>query len=203
MKKIILSFGTYTDVNFLYKAQKIYDSLNGNTNFVNLVPSLPDVQAAISKYSDDLQAASTGLKAAIAQKNQSRAILEAILRQLGMSIMTEANGDEAKLATTGYTLSKNREPRYITNPGNVTITNGISFGQMIGSVKAVAGGISYVYEIAGELPAGATNWDIYTSSTCKFLFSNLIPGKQYWVRVAVIGSRGQKAYSTTATFFAQ
>lgn len=203
MKKIILSFDRYTDFNFLQKSQFIYDSLKGNTNFQNLVPTLPDVLAAINKYGEDLQAAATGLHAAVAQKNQSRAILEGILKQLGLSVMTEANGDEAKLATTGYTLSKDREPRYITNPGNVTITNGITFGQMIGSVKAVVGGISYVYEITGDLPAEGSNWEIYTSSTSKYVFTDLIPGKQYWVRVAVIGSRGQKAYSTTTSFFAQ
>ena len=203
MKEISLSFGKYADANFQQKSQDIYDSLFGNDKYANLVPTLPEVKAALEIYTTNLAAAATKDRDAVALKNKSRSTMEGILKQLGMSVMTEANGDEATLISSGFTLTKTREPNYITNPGNVTLSNGITTGQMVSSVKAVAGSKSYIHQIAGELPADDTGWENHNTSASKFVFNNLVPGKQYWVRVCVIGSRGQKAYSTVSSWFAQ
>jgi len=203
MKKISIYFNNFTDVNFQKKGNNIYDSLNGNVLFSNLVPPLPDVKIALDKYAADLAAAATFDRNAVARKNKSRGELDAVLKQLGLSVMAEANGDETMLISTGFTLTKQREPRYIINPGNVMLSNGITSGQMVSTIKAIPAGTGYVHEIASEFPANDSMWATNTSSTSKFVFNNLIPGKQYWVRVAVIGSRNQKAYSNVATWFAQ
>ena len=203
MKRVSIYFNNYTDVNFQKKGNDIYDSLNGNELFTNLAPPLPEVRLALDKYMADLAAAATYDRNAIAWKNKSRGGLDAVLKQLGLSVMTEANGNEAMLITSGFTLSKQREPRYITNPGNVTLSNGITSGQMVSTIKAVAGGMSYVHEITSQFPVDETMWVANATSASKFVFNNLVPGKQYWVRVAVIGGRNQKAYSNVATWFAQ
>ena len=203
MKKVSLYFNNFTDVNFQKKGNSIYDSLIGNNLFSNLAPPLPTVKLALDKYIADLAAASTYDRVAVARKNKSRGELDAVLKQLGLSVMTEANGDEAALSSTGFTLVKQRENRYITNPGNVTLSNGITSGQMVSMIKAVSGGKSYIHQITSELPVDDSMWVSNNSSTSKFLFTNLIPGKQYWVRVAVIGSRNQIAYSSVGSWFAQ
>lgn len=203
MQKVSISFNPYTDVNFGKKGQFIVTSLTGNTSFTKLVPALPDVKTAVTKYTDALALAGNKDRVAIAEKNKSRIELEGMLRQLGLSVMAQANGDEKTLVTSGFTLTKTREPRYITNPGNVMLSNGITSGTMVSAVKAVKGGKSYVHEIATTLPVDDTVWTSNTSSTSSFVFSNLTPGKQYWVRVAVIGARSQKAYSTVSTWYAQ
>ena len=203
MKKVNFYFNNFTDVNFQKKANNIYDSLNGNVLFTNLVPTLPEVKLALDKYMADLAAAATSDRNAVALKNKSRGELNAVLKQLALSVMTEANGDEAMLITSSFTLMKQREPRYITNPGNVTLSNGITSGQMVSMIRAVTGGMSYLHEIASEFPVDDSMWIANASSTSRHVFTNLTPGKQYWVRVAVIGSRNQKAYSSVATWFAQ
>ena len=203
MKKVSISFSPFTDVNFSKKGQFIVTSLTDNTSFIDLVPALADVKAGVTKYADALALAGNKDRVAIAEKNKSRLELEAMLKQLGLSVMAQANGDEKTLVTSGFTLTKTREPRYITNPGNVILSNGITSGTMVSTVKAVKGGKSYVHEIATTLPADDTVWTTNTSSTSSFVFSNLTPGRQYWVRVAVIGARKQKAYSTVSTWYAQ
>lgn len=203
MKRISISFTKLTDVNFQKKAEFIYTSLNDNGAFTNLSPALTVVKTGIDNYTTDLGAAATNERNAVAKKNQSRKELEIILAQLGLSVMTEANGNVTMLVSSGFTLVKNREPRYITNPGNVTLSNGMSSGEMVSSIKAITGSKSYVHQIATEMPVSDSVWTSNTSSTCKFLFTNLIPGKQYWVRVAVIGSRNQTAYSSVASIFVQ
>ena len=203
MKKVCISFSNYTDVNFRKKGEFISTSLTDNPAYVNLVPALEEVRAAVTRYSAALAAAVNKDRVAIAEKNKSRIALDAILKQLGLSVMSQANGDEATLAGSGFTLAKNREARHIMNPGNVTLSNGITSGSMVSSVKTGAGIISFVHEIASAPPIDDSSWATNTSSTSSFVFKNLTPGKQYWVRVAVIGARGQKAYSNVGTWFVQ
>jgi hypothetical protein len=203
MQKVCISFSNYTDVNFAKKGEFISTSLTGNASFTKLVPTLPEVKAAVTKYSDALALAATKDRVAVAQKNKTRQELDAILKQLGLSVMTQANGDEKVLVSSGFTLTKTREARYITNPGNVTLSNGITSGAMVSSVKAVTGSKSYVHQIASTLPVDDSVWASNTSSTSSYVFTNLTPGKQYWVRVAVIGARGQVAYSNVGSWYAQ
>jgi predicted phage tail protein len=117
--------------------------------------------------------------------------------------MNVALDNAAMLTSSGFTLYKPAEPVYIDNPGNVTISNGITSGELVVSVDTVKGAKSYLHQIATELPNGTTNWTSASTSRSKFTYSNLQPGRQYWVRVAVIGSRQQIAYSPVATQFAQ
>jgi len=203
MKTVCISFSKFTDVNFLKKGEFIYSSLNGNPLYVTLALLLPILKTALEKYAIDLAAAATSDRVAVAQKNKSYSELLVVLKELGLAVMAEAKGDETMLVSSGFTLAKEREARYIYNPGNVILSNGITSGQMISMVKAVNGAKSYIHEISSSMPGEETTWVSTTSSSSKFVFENLIPGKQYWVRVAVVGSRNQIAYSNTGNWFAQ
>jgi hypothetical protein len=203
MKTIRISFKQFSDPGFRKKAENIYDSLKENPVYAALAALIATVKVALDKYSADLAAAVTNDRDAVAQKNKSRAELADLLRQLGLAVMAEAKGDHADLVSSGFTLAKDRETRYITNPGNVTLSQGISTGMLVSSVKPVTGAKSYVHQIATELPTDDSMWTSITSSSSKYVFEKLTPGKQYWVRVAVIGSRNQIAYSNVATWFAQ
>ena len=203
MKRISISFGKFSDANFQKKAELIYNSMNGNAVYESLATPVAAMKAALDIYIENLKAAGTKDQNAVAQKNKSRQQLTALLKQLGLSVMVVANGDEPSLVSSGFTLNKKPEPRYISNPGNVTLSQGLSSGEMLSTVSAVWGANSYVHQIATEFPTEKTVWASNTSSASKFLFTNLTPGKQYWVRVAVVGSRNQVAYSTLSRWFAQ
>ena len=203
MKKILISFDRFSDANFQKKAELIYNSMNGNAVYESIAAPVAGMKVALDIYIENLKAAGTKEQNAVAQKNKSRQQLTALLKQLGLSVMVIADGDEPALVSSGYTLSKKPEPRYISNPGNVTLSQGLSSGEMVSTVSRVWGANSYVHQIATEFPTEKTVWASNTSSSSKFLFTNLTPGKQYWVRVAVVGSRNQLAYSTLSRWFAQ
>lgn len=203
MKKVSISFEKYADANFQKKAELVYNSLTGNVAFESLASAVVAMKAALDAYSAALQASGTRERNAVAIKNQCRQQLSTLLSQLGLSVMVVAAGNEALLVSSGFTLNKTPEPRYISNPGNVVLSQGISTGEMLCMVGAVPGAGSYVHQLALEYPTEQTVWSSKASSARKFLFTNLIPGKQYWVRVAAIGTRNQVAYSTVATWFAQ
>lgn len=202
-QKVKISFSSYSDADFETKAGHIFASMTGNPAFGTPIPTLAEVQASIAKYSTDLVAAATLDRTAVAEKNKSRKQLELLLGQLGMYVMYIANGDAAILTSSGYTLAKEPASRFITNPGNVTIANGITSGQMRVSVKTVDGASVYSFEISEVEPVAGTEWQSTTSSKAKFTFKNLQPGKRYWIRVAAIGTGEQIAYSPVASQFAQ
>lgn len=201
--KISISFSSYTDANLQTKAELIIASMTPNAAFANPVPTITELQAALDQYSADLVAAASLGRTNVANKNASRQQLEMLMTRLGMYVMFVANGDEAILTSSGFSLTKTPEARFITNPGNVTLSNGITTGQMVDFVKAVAGANGYLHEICAELPTSVTIWTSYTSTRSQYTFTGLEPGKKYWVRVAATGRNEQIAYSPVASQFAQ
>jgi hypothetical protein len=201
--KLSTLFANFSDANLEQKAKLVIVSMTGNANFGSPVPTLAELQAALDQYSADLTAASTLGRINVANKNASRAKLEALMTQLAMYVMYVAMGDEAILTSSGFSLTKTPEARYITNPGNVTLSNGITSGQMTGSVKTVPGSNGYLHQICTELPTPETVWTSYPSTRRQFTFTGLLAGKQYWVRVAATGANEQIAYSPVASQFAQ
>lgn len=203
LQKISLNFQKYTDADFLNKAGHILTSMTNNSFFSDPIPPLTVLSAAVARYGSALLAAENLGKTNIAEKNQAREDLEGILVQLGMYVMYAANGSVPVLTSSGYSLTKMREPRYISNPGNVTLTNGVTSGQMEAFVKGVKVADHFLHQITDTLPTEITVWTSTPSSKSKFVFTGLTPGKQYWVRIAVVGTGEQIAYSTIATQFAQ
>lgn len=202
-QKINISFSGYSDADFENKAAYILASMTNNPAFTSPIPTLADVQAALTKFSANLVAAATLDRVAVAEKNKSRMQLELLLAQLGMYVMFIANGDAAILTSSGFTLSKTPEARYITNPGNVLLSNGITSGELVVAVTGVKGASGYLHEICSTEPVANTQWDSTPSTRAKFTFKNLEPGKRYWVRVAATGSGEQIAYSPVASQYVQ
>jgi hypothetical protein len=201
--KLSLNFSSYSDANFETKALLVLNSMTGNANFPSPVPTLADLQTATDTYSTALVAAAGSGTNNVALKNAARSRLDGVLVQLGMYVMFIANGDEAILVSSGFSLAKIPQARYITNPGTVTLANGNSSGEMSCSVKAVKGATTYLHQITNAEPADATVWGSNTSTRSQFTFKGLEPGKKYWVRVAATGSGEQIAYSPVASMFAQ
>ena len=201
--KITLNFARLRDSVFENKAKHILESMTDNPNFPDPIPTLVQLQTAITNYSNALVAAAELGKNNVANKNKYRSELELLLFQLGMFVMFVANGNVTILISSGYTLSKEPEPQHLENPGMVMLENGISTGQLVATIKKPAGARSFAHEICDEQPTPATVWNSTPTSRSSFVFNGLLPGKQYWVRVAVTGSAGQIAYSTVSTQFAQ
>jgi len=201
--KINLSFSPYTDANMLKKANQVATSVGSNPAvFVSPLPWLPNLGDAIESYSTNLTAATDLGRVNVSNKNQSRIVLTEALVQLGRYVTLIAAGDENILVLSGYTVAKEPQPRHLDNPGTVTLSNGITSGSLVSFVKR-GNANSYSHEIADTLPTESTVWEKFASGNCQYTFTNLTPGKQYWVRVAAIGYRNQVAYSPVATQFVQ
>ncbi|MDE3184754.1 MAG: fibronectin type III domain-containing protein [Bacteroidota bacterium] len=199
IQKLNLSTNTYSDADFLNKARYVLESMTDKPAFPNPVPPLSAFASAIDAYSTSLLGAAGGTHALVAVKNENRAALETLYVQLGMYVMYIAAGNTAVLASSGFTLAKEREPVYITNPGNVTLVNGVTSGELESSVANVKGSKLYLHQISDSEPAENTVWDTRTCSRSKYTFKGLTPGKKYWVRIAATASGEQIAYSTVGS----
>lgn len=200
--KLIITFTRLRDGEFQNKVQYILACMTGNAAFTDPIPTLDEIRTALTKFSDDLVAAQGKDRVFVAEKNKSRKQLELLVAQLGMYVMYKAVGDEAILASSGFPMVKVREARYIDNPGNVTLANGKTSGELVASVKKVKGAMGYLYEIAHAEPAEDTVWTTVSCSKSRFVFKSLVPGKKYWVRVAATASGNQVTYSPVASQFA-
>jgi len=200
-QKLNLSFSKYTDSNQLTLSQGISLSLTNNGFFPGI--DLAALQNAIPTYSNALNAATDRGRGNIALKNAARKELESVLQQLGLTVMSIANGDVSMLATTGFPMSKTPMPVYITNPGNVVLSNDITSGQLVSAVPTVQGARNYFHQITPDPITDTSNWQSNTSSRSKYTFTDLEAGKKYWVRVAVTGSGSQLAYGPANSTFVQ
>ena len=205
MKKQTIStgFSKYSNLALDSIAVHIVTCMTGNTSFVEPIPSLAIVKAASEKFTRDLQASKSRSILDIAARNKSRKDLIPLLTRLGEYVMFEANGDVPLLASSGFALNKMPEPSHITNPGNVTLTNGISSGDMKAALKGMKAAMAYVFALSHVPPTESSHWESISTSSSKHVFRNLAPGKQYWVKGSVIGRRGQIAHSPIATKFIQ
>ena len=202
-QKISIGFTHLNDAKLELKARDIVAAMTGNASFPTPDPKINEVGTALDKFATDRVAAAAGSRNAVAARNTSRKVLMQLLTQLGVYVMSIAKGDVDMLVSSGFSLTKKPEPRHIANPGNVTISNGLSGGQLVASVKAVKGSSGYQYEISDVVPVENTVWVSTIASTSKYTFKNLRPGKQYWIRVAATGARQQLQYSEVVSKFAQ
>ncbi|MEO6405856.1 MAG: fibronectin type III domain-containing protein [Ferruginibacter sp.] len=203
MTKLRISFSSFTDSNLETKADSILQNMTGNSNFPTPIPTLAELATALTVYSAALTKAADLGRLNVAEKNKARTTLELLLGQLGMYVMYVANGDEAILTSSGFSLAKANEPQYITNPGMVEIVNGITSGELVSSVKAMKGACSYKHDVTPDPLTPDSVWDSNSTSRSTYTFKNLEPGRKYWFRVAVIGTGEQLAYSSYASQFAQ
>ncbi|MFT3934764.1 MAG: hypothetical protein QM726_14160 [Chitinophagaceae bacterium] len=103
--KALLDFRQLSDPNFENKASYILACMKGNTNFPNPVPTLAELEAAISNYAEALIAAKSRDSIKISIKSQQRQKLDKILVKLSLYVNFVANGDRAIIVSSGYTAS--------------------------------------------------------------------------------------------------
>ena len=195
MKKVLSSFSKYTDGDFESKAHTIISSMTGNAFFPTPVPALATLQTASDAYSDALIKASTGNRSDIAAKNEKREALTGLLRSLSTYVNLTANGDATMLLSSGFDVSKDREPVVITKPENLKVENGNSSGELLVSVTAVKGAYAYLHEYTSDATMAPQSWVSTPATSCKGVFNNLTPGMKYYCRVGAVSSNGQLLYS--------
>jgi hypothetical protein len=200
MKRILiqLSFKDLSDPMLLTKANFISSSIKNNPLvFPSPQPTLQVVDDAIAVYSQAYYNADGGSKLDIENKANARKALERILFSLGLWAMFITDCGE-NIGLSGFTVAKERQRRTLAGLGNATLRQGSSSGEIAASVPR-GNATSFNFEITDAPPNGQTIWKAFKVTTSQFVFQGLVPGRQYYIRVAAIGNRRQLVYSNVGT----
>jgi hypothetical protein len=124
-------------------------------------------------------------------KNDKRAALVALMRQLASYVQVKCNGDMAVLLSSGFPIQKpQRSPvGVLAPPSNLTVTFGPRSGELRATAAPVAGAAIYNWQLS---TAAAPTVVIQSAQTtaANNMFTGLTPGVVYNAEVNVVGSAG-------------
>ncbi|WP_017257599.1 hypothetical protein [Pedobacter arcticus] len=195
---LVTDYSRLSDANLEFKGQSIILSLTGNPTFPVTTPTLADFTALKVAFSTSLANALDGGRTNIAIKNTDRLALINSMRFLAANIESLAQGDKAKLLSSGFDLSATGETvPPLSAPVEFKLVDGINPGEISSVVKPVAQAVAYSHEYTFTAPDEATVWSVKSGTSRKILLSGLPSGQRIFVRVAAIGRKGQEAYTNT------
>jgi hypothetical protein len=211
--KVIISFEQFSEPNFQAVVGCIMAGLTDNPHFPlpwpALVPSLEQLRAAFVAYQEAYYASQTRDQLKIAQRNELRRVVTRMLRQIGVYLELVADGDQAKLATTGFELRRDAARSYGavvgTNPVTGTLDAPREFRMALGDhsgtleLNAIsqAQALSYEVQITQGNPAVEADWKHLTMvpNLRRSLLEGL-PSGALWLRVRAFSRNGYGAWTT-------
>ena len=203
--KLIITFESLGESDFLAKAELINNSMASNTNFPGPWPtplSAPSTLTGLfSTYQGAFNTALTHDDAKIILRNTARTSLTTYLKKLAPYLEVVANGDLPKLLTTGYSLRQNSTPTGGTDPlpapQDFEVKRGELSGVLIARARRMKGAGGYEVQTTDGDPTVAANWRYFTSvkNASKIDIAGQIPGKTISVRMRGIGSNGPGVWS--------
>lgn len=173
----------------------VHTALTGNTYFTAPQPTLADLKTAIDVYTASLAKAKNGSRADKEQKNLDKQGLISLLRDESDYVNMIAKGDVLTLLTTGFNLSKDRQPKVLGTP-DAKVEAGEN-GALILSTPSVNGALTYKHKYKADSNAATWIEISSTRATCKL--EGLTPGTVYIMQIDAIGSRNQVTSSNVVT----
>jgi hypothetical protein len=194
--RISFEFARFSDEKLKNQIQLVLASMADNPNFTSPSPQLAAVQEAAADFNTAWVAAKSRDLLQISEKNDQKAVLIALMKELAYYAMSVAKGSRTVLLSSGFELTKGQEPSLpLQQPSKVVLSDGQNPGELKVSLERVKGAKSYQYEYTTDMNAEEVNWVSRSGTTTGFTFTNLEIGKRYYCRVAATGSRNQMVYS--------
>ena len=196
--KVSTNFSTskYTDAGISTKATFIVEKMTGNTAFVTPTPSLTEVTTANTKYIAALGTVEYGSKEDTVIKNNLRAALTVLLKDLADYVQTTSDGDEAIILSSGFDV--NKKPGTVgvlDKPTNFVINPGKNKGSVNASCDKVE--LAKFYEVEfTETPVTASSiWRQRSSTKSKTDLDGFTSGVEYAFRMCGAGSNPTRVWS--------
>ena len=106
--KVIIGFNSnlFTDWNLVGKATHIIESMTDNPFFLTPKPTLEELTQVQGTFVQSLEKAEDGSKQDTVNKNNNRAALENMLRDMGVYVQATSTGNEAMILSAGFDVKK-------------------------------------------------------------------------------------------------
>ncbi len=196
IKPSISFLNSDSDAQLITDTENILTGLTGNASYPTPAPTLAVITTAKNAFANAVADAMNGGVALTTIKNEKRAALVALLRQLASYVQVACNGNLAVLLTSGFPPQKpNRTPIGVLQPpSSLTVTLGDRSGELYAIAAPVNGAAIYNWRVTA---ADAPNTVVQTDQTtaARTTFDNLTPGVLYNVECNVVGSAGPSDWS--------
>jgi hypothetical protein len=205
--KLIISFDTLSEPQFLLRVSTIGTSLDGNLAFPGpwpaAVPAAGLIVTGVTTYQGAYKDAKDGDRVKIKVRKGQRVILSGQLKTVAGYLEIVAAGDVGMLATTGYELrhdivkSTDQEP--LAPLRGLKVIRGTLSGVLLVHAQADAFADVYDLQIAFADPAVEANWtDLGNYARCNRIeLTGLTPQKTYYVRIRGFNKNGYGAWATS------
>lgn len=200
VKPSISFLNTDSDARLVTDTQTILTSMTGNASYPTPDPALAAVTTALNDFTTALANAADGGITLTAIKNDKRAALVAVLRDLANYVQVACNGDLTVLLSSGFPIQKpQRNPiGVLPAPVNLTVNLGSLSGQLNAVVPPVFGAYVYNWKLTAS-NAPATVLQSAQTTGGRTLFTGLTPGVVYVAQVNAVGAAGPSDWSQPAS----
>ncbi|MBD0277006.1 MAG: hypothetical protein M3342_06960 [Bacteroidota bacterium] len=204
MLTITNGFDKLSGPDLYSRSQQILDAMATNPHFPDPTPTLATLTTKLTEFRDALSKAADGTPSDKAVRNQKRAELINLLHALGCYVLYTAQNDRAIALSSGYRIGKEQQPTPpLQSPRNMQVADGPNRGELKAAVNRVIGAKTYLFNYAQEPISDTTVWNMQPETKRKTVLRNLESGKRYWVKVGVVGVRGQLLYSDAVSRIVQ
>ena len=201
MARVKSDLKSKSDEEVINETANRYKVLTGGECKVTVTEAkLTEYNTASTAFSEKVGTVSSArdkLKQALLDRDSAKDTLE----RLDSSIVDEINSkaaDTAILLTTGFPVASdkgNSEP--VDQVSNLSAATGDEPGEIDINFDRVKSASGYEYQISADSLESWTNAGA-SGKTSKFTFSNLTPGKKYWIRARAFRGEEKGAWSNPA-----
>lgn len=207
MKKTTNGFPKLSAAQFTQKLRVIISSMSNNATFASLQPQVDQlITKANAYYTLDAKAAKRDRDILLARKAGRLDITE-FLHQLGFSVSAIANGNPEVLSSSGFPFSKvPQKTNPMVKPEPPRVSSGTNNGDIdcrTSTQKGMKTVNYYISSSEGSLADSSAGWNVISSNSAKYTFSNLISGQRYYIKVGLVGVRGQEVVSDPISYIPQ
>lgn len=181
----------------------IVAAMTNNDDFPTPSPALPTIIAANTAAKSAIADAVNGGRVLTAIKNAKMAELAGTVRPLASYVTIIANGDMAKLLSSGFPIQQPSRGKIgaLSTPTAPVATPGRMFGSIDVSTTAIYG--AYVYYWRAAAVSAPTVFVAQTPTTkANATLSGLTRGEIYNIQVSAVGAAGQTEWSDAANITA-
>lgn len=191
-KKALIGFSTYSDTALIDRATTAAKSIDGNPDFVNPVPTPAAVQAASDAFYESFIAVRQGAgKQATAIKNERRAVLEELLKELGTYVNLIAKGNVAILDGSGFEVSKDPTAvGILPAPASFTLTTDGHPGEIDIHIEKVDRALGYLVQYRKD---GDTEHTEVLFTKTRGLLTHLASVTRYYIRIGTVSKEASDA----------
>lgn len=208
MKRVTNGFDKLSIAEFSLKLNLIVTSMSGNVNFPTLQTAVQTLSTEADAYYPLVTLAEQLGTTAKANRDAAREKIIKMLHALGAMVTGVAEDNEAILSSSGFKFTQPARPTpLMKQPAPPVVSPGVNGGQIDCKTSRQNGMKSVNYYITTDEAALAakdgSGWDVVSYNKTKYAFSGLTSGQRYYIKVGLIGVRGQEVLSDYATYIPQ